>query len=73
MTAKKEMEKGKMQDYIGDGVYVEFDGFGIELRANDPENPNSIYLEPKVLEALNRFAKRCAAEVEAEVEIIDIN
>ena len=51
-----------MKDYIGDGVYVEFDGFGIELRANSPDSPHVIYLEPQVLEALNRFAKRCAAQ-----------
>jgi hypothetical protein len=52
----------QMKDYIGDGVYVEFDGFGIELRANSPDSPLFIYLEPQVLEALNRFAERCAAQ-----------
>jgi len=48
-----------MKDYIGDGVYVEFDGFGIELKANSPDSPNSIYLEPEVLRALNDFYKKC--------------
>jgi hypothetical protein len=46
-------------DYIGDGVYTIYDGFGIWLHANDPRNPTDrIYLEPAVLAALNRFAKR---------------
>jgi hypothetical protein len=40
-----------MKDYSGDGVYVEFDGFGIELRAHSPDNPHSFYLEPQVLAA----------------------
>lgn len=42
--------------YLGDGVYAEFDGFGIILRANDIENPSdTIYIEPLVLDALNVF------------------
>lgn len=48
-----------MKDYIGDGVYVEFDGQGISLNANDPTNPtDSIYLEPEVCAGLMRFIKR---------------
>ena len=47
------------QDYIGDGVYVEYDGSGIMLKANDHLDPtDTIYLEPEVLAALIRFAKR---------------
>lgn len=47
------------QDYIGDGVYVEFDRGGIMLKANDHLDPtDTIYLEPYVLAALIRFAKR---------------
>lgn len=46
-------------DYIGDGVYTEFDGRGITLKANDHVSPtDTIYLEPEVFEALIRFAKR---------------
>jgi len=48
-----------MKDYLGDGVYAIYDGFGIWLHANDHENPTDrIYLEPSVLEALIRFQKR---------------
>jgi hypothetical protein len=52
--------KEKPRDYLGDGVYVIFDGFGLELRANHHEFPtDKIYLEPEVFEALNRFWIRC--------------
>jgi len=48
-----------MKDYLGDGVYAIYDGFGIWLHANDHENPTDRkYLEPSVLEALIRFQKR---------------
>jgi len=46
-------------EYLGDGVYVAFDGFGFWLHANDHKNPTDrIYLEPEVLNALNNFVKR---------------
>ena len=47
------------QDYIGDGVYVKYDGWGIWLKANDPGQPtDEIYLEPDMLARLNEFAER---------------
>lgn len=47
-------------EYIGDGVYVQFDGYGYELRANDHRFPtDKIYLEPEVFESLLRFEKQC--------------
>jgi hypothetical protein len=46
----------KEEDYLGDGVYAEFDGWGFWLKANDPENPSDkVYLEPAVLRRLNAF------------------
>lgn len=46
-------------EYIGDGVYAIFDGYGIWLHANDHQCPtDKIYLEPNVLEALNRFYQK---------------
>lgn len=54
--------------YLGDGVYAVFDGYGIELRANSHDKPTDvIYLEPLVLEALDRFRVRCS-NLEQEVE-----
>jgi hypothetical protein len=45
-------------EYLGDGVYVIYDGYGIWLHADSHEFPTDrIYLEPEVLEKLNNFAK----------------
>ena len=52
-------------DYLGDAVYAEFDGYGVWLRANDHREKfctDKVYLEPPVLEALNRFYKRMKGE-----------
>lgn len=50
------------RDYIGDGVYVAFDGYAVWLRIDDHRNVGSqICLEPEVLEALVRFARRKGA------------
>jgi predicted component of type VI protein secretion system len=48
-----------MKEYLGDGVYAIYDGYGIWLHANDLENPTDrVYLEPKVFNALKKFEKR---------------
>lgn len=48
-------------DYLGDGVYATWDGYGVmlDLRAQAPTLPiTQIYLETVVLEALNDFVDR---------------
>ena len=46
-------------DYIGDGVYVDFDGYSIWLKANNYENPtDTIALDPEVFNALIRYANQ---------------
>jgi len=49
-------QKQIMETYLGDGVYVVFDGWNmtLDLRAQGPER---ICLEPQVLLALFKFAK----------------
>lgn len=45
--------------YLGDSVYAVFDGYGVWLTTENglPTDPsNRIYIEPDVLEALNRLA-----------------
>ena len=42
--------------YLGDGVYAEADTLMVKLTTeNGIETTNTIYLQPDVLEALNRF------------------
>lgn len=43
--------------YLGDAVYASFDGWQIHLRTGDA-NRQSIFLEPGVVDALIRYAKK---------------
>ena len=59
MTDRTDLTNPANADYAGDGVYVVNLGWAIELRANDHLHPtDTIVLEPSVLEAINRIAKR---------------
>jgi hypothetical protein len=44
------------EEYIGDAVYVSFDGFALCLRTGDSNNQR-IYVEPSVFSKLVDFAK----------------
>ena len=47
------------KEYIGDGVYAKFDGFGVILTTeNGFEATNKIYLEPQVLDALQNYVAK---------------
>jgi hypothetical protein len=46
------------REYLGDGVYAHFDGYGVWLTTGNHDRrlaDNEIYLEPKVLLALRLF------------------
>jgi hypothetical protein len=44
------------ETYLGDGLYVEFDGYQLKLKANDNLYPtDTVYLEPQVYENLLKF------------------
>ena len=52
------MSETESKIYLGDSVYAEFDGYGITLTTENglPGDPsNTIYMEPEVLKALDRF------------------
>lgn len=47
------------REYLGDGLYVEFDGYQLQLAAsNGVHDQDTVYLEPSVLRALIEYAKR---------------
>lgn len=47
------------QDYLGDGVYVSFDGYQIELKTEGLNGHiNIVYLEPNVFNNLTNYAKK---------------
>lgn len=50
------MENNK--EYLGDGLYAIYDGYSIELRANDLDNPtDKVYLNPEVLANFFNFVE----------------
>ncbi|TET82597.1 hypothetical protein E3J38_01905 [candidate division TA06 bacterium] len=50
-------------NYLGDGVYAIFDGYGVWLHTNHHEHPTDrVYLEPQVLEGLVAFNKEVKSE-----------
>ena len=45
-----------MKTYLGDGVYVDHDGYQIVLTTEDGiRATNTIYMEPEVLKALKEY------------------
>ena len=61
------MAERQNEDYLGDGVYVEYDGFGIMAKSNDHLNPtDTVYFEPWVLQAFIRFAERMGVKTKED-------
>ena len=56
------------KEYIGDSVYVEYDGWMLTLTTNNgyPDDPrNVIHLEPSVYRRLTEFVEGIVKEAEA--------
>ena len=52
-----------MKEYLGDSVYVEFDGYMVVLTTeNGAWTSNIIYLEPEVVQALTAFIAKLRQE-----------
>jgi len=59
-----------MKQCLGDGVYVDFDGYGLTLTTeNGISVTNTIYLEPDVYSALAAYVKGLKDKAAAEVSI----
>jgi hypothetical protein len=57
------MPEKKNWEYLGDGVYVSYDGLHIVLITGTPDNiENTIYLEWEVFDALTAFAQKVGGE-----------
>lgn len=46
------------EDYLGDGLYVAFDGYGITLRAPRENGDHVVCLEPEVYQSLRAWLAR---------------
>jgi len=63
------MKDAKNVDYLGDGVYADYDGYSITLMTGNHIYPdNTIVLEPQVLLAFTRYLKRMRDNGEKETE-----
>jgi len=51
-------------DYLGDGVYVSFDGYHIVLDLRGQDDFTRIAMEPAVLNAFDRYRERVRAVLE---------
>lgn len=47
-----------IQEYLGDGLYVEFDGYQYRLFAPRPGGVHEVFLDSFILDKFNEFAKR---------------
>lgn len=53
-----------VQDYIGDGVYVSYQGFDIQISTPRSDGDHTVFLEPHVFAELVRFARRIGWTIE---------
>jgi len=55
-------------EYLGDGVYVSYDGYGMWLTAEDGiRATDGIYIEPKVFQNLWEFIERIWTKEKEEI------
>ena len=47
------------KDYIGDGVYIEFDGYMVSLTTPRENGMHEVCIEPAVLDGFLNYIKRC--------------
>lgn len=53
-------------EYLGDGVYASFDGYGVSVDLRGEGRPEKIVLEPEVFENLKQFADRAFEDVDTD-------
>jgi hypothetical protein len=59
------LESLKQPEYLGDGLYVSWDGWQIRLYAhNGVEATNEVFLEPEVLVAFLRYTQNLKRKVD---------
>lgn len=56
-----------LEQYLVDGLYAEFDGYHVVLKANSSTDPtDTVYLDPHVLASFEKFIKGCRAALTEE-------
>lgn len=64
MTREEFKDRFSKKEYLGDGLYVEFDGYHFILSAERENGWNWVGLEPHVFDALIRHRKLVYSEAE---------
>ena len=54
------MSERVLKVYLGDGLYGEFDGYGIKLHTDRDDVPHWVYLEPEVMQSFLTWVKALA-------------
>ena len=54
----KAINGSKKEEYLGDGLYVSYDGYMYALRAPRDYGDHIVYLEPEVLKRFIEFARQ---------------
>ena len=61
-----------LKDYLGDGVYIDYDGYSIILTTEDGVSvQNRIFMEPQVMQAFQRYIERILAILKERKEAED--
>lgn len=58
----------KRETYIGDGLYVSFDGFHFILRAPRPDGDHWVGLQPDTVRSFEAFVRRIRSGVEGRTK-----
>lgn len=66
---KSEHDIDRQHEYIGDGVYVAFDGYQIAIRVGSHENQPCVWFEPEVMATLVNYAKRVGVLKDGEAAL----
>ena len=67
-----EQEQATAPRYLGDGVYVSFDGWQLWVAANSHTRPQRVALEPAVLLRLLNYARGINAAFATEHFPVDV-
>lgn len=52
--------------HIGDGVYVDFDGYQFAIRVNDHRSDPVVFFEPSVMDALINYRNEILGQAKTE-------
>jgi hypothetical protein len=58
----------RFTQYLGDGVYVSWDGYHIVIRANSHIDPNPIYFDGEVLQIFLKYVEELKNKINKQVE-----